>query len=359
MKQFICDTHSDTLMRMIDLGYSFHDDRLEVNLPKMLNGGHDLQIFACFIDPAVGKERFVTRTLQMMDILRGEIERNKKVFALCTSAKEIQKAREKNKKIVMFGLESGHAIVNDLAVLRTYRELGIVYMTLTWSTNTDWADSSGDKEKWGGLTPFGQQVIREMNRIRMMVDVSHVSDKTFWQTLRISKKPVIASHSSVRSICNHARNMTDEMIQAMAEKGGVMFINFFSCFIHQGFSDAYDKLSKRLQKRMNKANERWTHKPEMYTYEEEKILQSERKFLPTVRSLDVVKHIEHVANIAGVEAVGFGSDFDGTPFLPNGLTDCTGLPPLLDLLKKRGFKSSQIDKIASGNFLRVFTDIVG
>jgi membrane dipeptidase len=359
MTPFICDTHSDTLMRMIDLGYSFSDKRLEVNMPKMLNGGHDLQIFACFIDPAVGKDRFVTRTLQMIDILRREMEKNKKHFALCTTLAEIENARRQKKKVAMLGLESGHAIVNDLAVLRAYRELGIVYMTLTWSTHTDWADSSGEKEKWGGLTPFGRQVVQEMNRIRMMVDVSHVSDKTFWQTLRISKKPVIASHSSVRSICNHSRNMTDKMIRAMADKGGVIFINFFSCFIHQGFSDAYDKLSKRLQQRMKIANKKWRHQKEMYTYEEEKLLQSEKKTLPKVNMMDVVKHILHVANIAGVNAVGIGSDFDGTPFMPDGLTDCTRLPILCDLLRKNGFNSSEVDKIAGGNFLRVFSEIVG
>jgi membrane dipeptidase len=359
MKYFICDTHSDTLMRMIDLGYSLSDGRLQVSLPKMLDGGHDLQIFACFVDPAVGKDRFVTRTLQMIDLLRKEIERNKRQIGLCFSAKDIQKTRAKKKKAALLGLESGHAIVNDLSVLRCYRELGIVYMTLTWSNNNDWADSSGDKERWGGLTAFGQQVVREMNRIGMMVDISHVSDKTFWQTLRISTKPVIASHSSVRSICNHSRNMTDEMIKAMADKGGVMFINFYPAFIHQGFSDAYNKLTKKLQRRIDKAKERWAHKQEMYTYEEEKILQSESKSLPKVRTADVAKHIQHVAKIAGVEAVGIGSDFDGTPFMPEGLNDCTGLPELCNLLKKRGFKSSEIDKIAGGNFLRVFSEIVG
>ncbi len=359
MRHFICDTHSDTLMRMIDLGYSLRDERLQVSLPKMLDGGHDLQIFACFIDPAVGKERFVTRTLQMIDLLRREVNRNKKQITLCATTKEIQKARKKKRKIALLGLESGHAIANDLSVLRCYRELGVVYMTLTWSLNNDWADSSGDKERWGGLTAFGQQVIHEMNRIGMMVDISHVSDKTFWQTLRISSKPVIASHSSVRSICNHSRNMSDEMIKAMADQGGVMFINFYPCFIHQGFSNAYNKLNRRLQKRMDKANERWSHKKEMYTYEEEKILHSEAKALPRVRTADVVKHIQHVANIAGVEAVGIGSDFDGTPFMPDGLADCTGLPELCDLLKKRGFKNSEIDKIANANFLRVFKEIVG
>jgi membrane dipeptidase len=346
-------------MRMIDLGYSISDKRLEVNFPKMLNGGHDLQIFACFIDPAVGKDRFVTRTLQMIDLLHQEMKNYDKRFAFCTSTREIKEARKKNQKIAMLGLESGHAILNDLAVLRTYRELGIVYMTLTWSIHTDWADSSGQKEKWGGLTPFGREVIREMNRIRMMVDVSHVSDKTFWQVLHVSKKPVIASHSSVQSICDHARNMKDEMIRAMAEKGGVMFINFYSCFVDQKFNDAYNKLNKRLQPRMRKANQKWNHKKEMCTYEEEKLLRSKRNLLPKVDIHDAIKHIRHVANIAGVNAVGIGSDFDGAPFMPDELNDCTHLPRLCDLLQKEGFKSSEVDKIAGGNFLRVFSEIAG
>ena len=235
-KYFIADTHSDALMRVVDLGYSLADDRLQVSFPKMVAGGHDLQIFACFIDPSVGKDRYISRTLQMIDHLRAQVHRERKNISLCISMREIRKAREQRKKVAMLGIEGGHAILNDLAVLRSYRRLGVIYMTLTWSNTNDWADSSSDEERWGGLTQFGQEVVREMNRIGMIVDVSHVSDKTFWQVLRTSTKPVIASHSSVRSLCSHHRNLSDEMIKALSEKGGVVFINFYSAFIHQGFN---------------------------------------------------------------------------------------------------------------------------
>lgn len=358
-KHFIADTHSDTLMRMIDLGYPLDDDRLQVSVSKMIGGGHDLQIFACFIDPVVGRERYVTRTLQMIDLMKMEAAKNKKTLALCTSMKEIRNARAARKKIALMGIEGGHAIVNDLSMLRAYRELGVIYMTLTWSNTNDWADSSNDEEKWGGLTQFGHEVVREMNRIKMIVDISHVSDKTFWHAMRTSTVPVIASHSSVRSLCSHQRNMTDEMIRAMAEKGGVIFINFFPCFLSEEFFKAYEKLSRRLKPKIDKLTERWKHRPEMYTYDEEPLFQSYADRLPRVTMSDVVRHIEYAVKIAGVEAVGIGSDYDGTPFMPQGMEDCTSLPRLCDALRKRRFKPADIDKIAGGNFLRVFSDIVG
>lgn len=358
-RTFIADTHSDTLMRMIDLGYSLNDERLQISLPKMLKGGHDLQVFACFIDPVVGRDRYVSRTLQMIDLMKTEAAQNKKSIALCDSLAGIRRAKAAGKKIALMGIEGGHAIANDLSILRCYRELGIIYMTLTWSNTNDWADSSGDEEKWNGLTQFGHDVVREMNRIRMLVDISHVSDKAFWHALRASTAPVIASHSSVRSLCSHPRNMTDEMIRAMAEKGGVIFINFYPCFLHEGFYKAYDKLSRRLQKKIEKAAERWKHRPEMTTYEEEPILQAHAASLPRVGMEDAVRHIEYAVKIAGVESVGIGSDYDGTPFMPQGMEDCTSLPRLCDALRKRKFKPAEIDKIAGGNFLRVFGDVVG
>jgi membrane dipeptidase len=358
-KYFIVDTHCDALMRMVDLGMTLEDDRLQVSFPKMLQGGHDLQIFACFIDPAVGKERYVTRTLQMIDLLRAQVSRRKREVALCETVQEIKRARDKKKKIAMLGIEGGHAIVNDLSVLRSYRRLGVIYMTLTWSNTNDWADSSGDEERWGGLTQFGRDVVAEMNRIGMMVDISHVSDKTFWQTLRISTKPIFASHSSVRSICPHPRNMSDQMIKALADKGGVIFVNFYSAFLSQKFNDSKQRLEGRYSKRLHAAEAQWSHKPEMLNYEEEKILRSVGSDLPGVSIKDAIRHIEYIAKIAGAEAVGFGSDFDGIPFWPQGLEDCTGLPVLCEQLRKRGFSAAEVDKMAGGNFLRLLADTVG
>ena len=358
-KYFIADTHCDALMRMMDLGYTLADERLQVSFPKMLQGGHDLQIFACFIDPSVGKERYIPRTLQMIDLLRSNVHQHRKQIALCVSTTEIRKAREQKRKIAMLGIEGGHAILNDLAVLRTYRRLGVIYMTLTWSNTNDWADSSSDEERWGGLTQFGLEVIREMNRIGMIVDISHVSDKTFWHALRASSKPVIASHSSARSLCDHHRNMSDEMIKALAENGGVVFVNFYSAFISEKFKEAKEKLESRYHKRLQAALAKWEHKPEMYNYEEEHILRLVGSMLPRVTVKEVVRHIEYIAKIAGVEAVGIGSDFDGIPFWPEGLDDCTGLPLMCDLLRKRGFTSKEVDQIAGGNLLRILQDVVG
>ena len=358
-KYFIADTHCDALMRMVDLGYSLSDDRLQVSFPKMINGGHDLQIFACFIDPSVGKDRYISRTLQMIDLMRVNVHEHRKQVALCITMRDVQKAREQKKKIAMLGIEGGHAIMNDLAVLRSYRRLGVIYMTLTWSNTNDWADSSSDEERWGGLTQFGQEVVREMNRIGMIVDISHVSDKTFWHVLRVSTRPVIASHSSARALCNHHRNMSDQMIKALAEKGGVIFVNFYSAFINQKFLTAKEKLESRYHKRFQAGLAKWEHKPEMFNYEEEQILRSFSAVLPKVKMKDAVRHIEYIAKIAGVEAAGIGSDFDGIPFWPEGLDDCTGLPVLCDQLRKKGFTSREVDKIAGGNFLRILEEVVG
>ena len=358
-RHFIIDTHSDTLMYMIDQGWELNDDRLQVSLNKMQNGGHDLQVFACFVNPAVGKDRYISRALQMIDLLKTQVKKNRKEIVLCNSMNEIKKARLAGKKIALLGIEGGHAIQNDLSILRCYRDLGVIYMTLTWSNTNDWADSSNDEERWGGLTDFGHEVVQEMNRIGMIVDISHVSDKAFWHALDTSTRPMIASHSSVRTLCNHPRNMSDEMIQALAAKGGVIFINFYPVFIHQGFSDAYEKLAKRLKKRIEKMQERYQTKPEMAGYEEDQIMQAEKDSLPAVKMKDVIRHIEYVAKIAGVESVGLGSDFDGTAFMPEDMPDCTSLPRLCEELQKRKFKASGIDKIASGNFLRVFSETVG
>ena len=357
-KYFIADTHCDALMRTVDLGYTLQDERLQVSFPKMLKGGHDLQIFACFIDPGVGKDRYINRTLQMIDLLRSEVQKNKKHVSLCTSMKDVQKAREQQKKIAMLGIESGHAIMNDLAVLRSYRRLGVIYMTLTWTNTNDWADSSADEERWGGLTQFGREVVREMNRIGMIVDISHVSDKTFWHVLRTSTKPVIASHSSARSLCSHPRNMSDEMIKSLAARGGVVFVNFYSAFLNQRFNDEKKKLESRYHKRLQAALAKWAHKPEMYNYEEEQILRSFAKMLPKVTMKDAIRHIEYIAKIAGVEAVGIGSDFDGIPFWPDGMEDCTSLPVLCNALRKRGFTSAEVEKIASRNLFRIFQDVL-
>lgn len=355
-KPLIADTHCDALMRMIDLGYSLDDDRLQVSVSKMVQGGHDIQIFACFIDPAVGRDRYISRTLQMIDLLKQEVRKNNDRIHCCESYSQVQRALSKRKKIALLGIEGGHAIGNDLGVLRCYRELGVVAMTLTWSNTNDWADSSSDVERWGGFTPFGESVVREMNRIRMMVDISHVSDKTFWHALRISTRPLIASHSSARAICNHHRNMSDEMIRALGEKGGVVFVNFFPTFVHQGFCDVYIALDARLRRRFKKLEDQYK---ELATYQGKRILRSSLDAFPRVGIKDVVRHVKHIAKVGGVEAVGLGSDFDGIPFWPAGLEDCTGYPRFCDALRKAGFKPSQIDKIASGNFLRVFKDCVG
>jgi len=252
------------------------------------------------------------------------------------------------------GLEGGHMIADDLAILRIYATLGVRYMTLTHSVNDDWADSSTDKPAHNGLTSFGKDVVREMNRLGMMVDISHVSDKTFYDVLEITRAPVIASHSSCRAICNVPRNMTDDMIRALAKKGGVIQINYHIGFLSQDYNDAQRALSDQFKAK----NKEWE---KLYGENEGRIIRENERLsreyraggkLPQVGWEKIVEHIDHVVKLVGPDHVGLGSDFDGA-VMPDGMEDCSKLPRLTEALLRRGYSETDIAKILGGNLLRV------
>jgi membrane dipeptidase len=255
-------------------------------------------------------------------------------------------------------MEGGHMIANNLGALRSYAALGVRYMTLTHFLNNDWADSSTDKPAHNGLTDFGKDVVREMNRLGMIVDISHVADKTFYDALEVSKAPMIASHSSCRAICNHPRNMTDDMIKALAAKGGVIQINFHVGFLSQEFRDANDKIRGDV----TGLTERYTKEcgqdldcqiqADNRTYLE---LEKEGK-LPPVSWEKIMEHIDHAVKLVGADHVGLGSDFDGAN-MPQGLEDCSKLPKLTEAMLKRGYSESDIKKILGENTLRVMEQV--
>jgi membrane dipeptidase len=314
----LIDTHNDITSRTVD-GYDIgkNKDDGHTNIAGLRAGGVGAQFFAAYVAANyVEGNHSANRALQMIDTVRHDIiAKYPETFRLALTANDIEAAHKQGKIAALIGIEGGHAIEDSLRLLRDYYALGVRYMTLTHSNTNNWADSSGDIDKAGvkhhdGLTTFGKDVVREMNRLGMIVDISHVADKTFWDALEVSTAPPFASHSSCRALANVPRNMTDDMIKALAKKGGVVQINF-SC----GFLVKDNSQSASLS--------------------------------------DVVAHIDHVVKVAGVDAVGIGSDFDGIFCAPKGLEDVSKFPNLTRALLEKGYTAQDIRKIYGQNLLRV------
>jgi len=296
--------------------------------------------------------------LDQIDAVHETVRKHPKDFLLATTAADILEAKKQHKIAALIGVEGGHMIGNDLAVLRTFASQGARYLTLTHMGNTEWADSSTDKPEHNGLTDFGKQVVNEMNRLGVIVDISHVSDKTFSDVLATTKAPVFASHSSCRAICNAARNMTDDMIRALAKNGGVIQINYHVGFLSQEFRDfesAHPDVEKEISAEVKKRcgeNEACT------LVAGDQVVRDfmEAGKLPKVDWNVIIEHIDHAVKIAGVDHVGLGSDFDGA-VMPLGMQDVTHLPQITDALLKKGYSESDIRKILGENTLRVLADV--
>jgi membrane dipeptidase len=287
-----------------------------------------------------------------------QVGRHSDVLGMATTADEIVRLHLQGKFVVLMGVEGGHIIQDDLRALDIYYRLGVRYMTLTHTANTDWADSSGDKPKWNGLTDFGKQVVERMNRLGMMVDISHVSDKTFYDTVAVTKAPLIASHSSCRALCDVPRNMTDEMIRALAKNGGVMDINFYSGFLSQAYADAYRKIQKQADAEVAAARARYAHEGKRLTYfEAVKIQQPLLIDLPVPSYTVIADHIDHAVQVGGIDHVGLGSDFDGIDSAPKGMEDVSKLPDLVRELARRGYSEQDLKKILGSNLLRVMRQV--
>jgi len=355
----LIDTHNDVPSRTVE-GFDIgsHTGTGHTDIARLKEGGVGAQFFAVYVAASyVTGNHSANRTLQMIDTVRHDIiERYPNDFMLATSAKDIDEAHRRGKIAALMGIEGGHAIEDSLRLLRDYYDLGIRYMTLTHSNTNNWADSSGDVDDpkvkhHNGLTDFGKQVVLEMNRLGMMVDISHVADKTFWDALSVSKAPIFASHSSCRALTNHARNMTDEMIVALAKKGGVVQVNFYCGFISQKFRDNDAADTRALDARMAKETVGKTlSEPDRQILSEK--LRKEMG-LSRATLADVVDHIDHIRKIAGIDAIGLGGDFDGVSCTPVGLEDVSKYPNLTRVLLEKGYSADDIRKIYGGNFLRV------
>jgi membrane dipeptidase len=350
------DSHIDTAQRvLID-----HADLTErskaghVDLPRLREGGVNAPFFALWVPTYYKGPEAVRRTLDLRDAMERLFEAHPEQIALALTAADIQRITRAGKIAAILTIEGGHQIDDDLAVLRTYYRLGVRSMTLTHFRNTDWADSSTDKPVHNGLTDFGKEVVREMNRLGMLVDISHVSDKTFYDFLAVTNKPVIASHSSCRSISDVPRNMTDDMIRALAKNGGVIGINFGEGFLNP--KDA--ELLKRTVESIAYTEPSLTGKA-LDTYAADE-LHRDMAPKPSNSTLDdAVEHIDHVVKIAGIDHAGIGSDFDGISSAPKGLEDISKMPALKAALRNKGYSEEQIRKIFGGNTLRVLREVVG
>jgi membrane dipeptidase len=281
------------------------------------------------------------------------------------SAEDIERAHEQHKLGALMGIEGGHSIEDNLSLLRDFYRLGVRYMTLTWSNTNEWADSSGDGENpavahHNGLTEFGKQVVLEMNRLGMMVDVSHVSDKTFWDVLATTKAPIIASHSSSRALLDVSRNLTDEMLRAVATNGGIVNVAFPSGFLDKQFGSEAVSQHQRLITAADDYNAKRRAAGQPTTPEDTQRFYLEwlrDNKIPRAPLKSLINHIDHIAKVAGVEHVGLGSDFDGRNFFPEGMDSAADLPKITQALLDRGYRPEDIKKILGGNMLRVFRDV--
>ncbi len=355
----VVDTHDDTTQRFLDgkFDIGLRSSSGSIDIPRMKEGGLGAIFFSIWIPSKITGLEAVNRAMTQIDAVREQVRKHPKDLFLATTAAEIRDARKQGKIAALMGVEGGHMINSDLGVLRSYAALGVRYMTLTHSGNDEWADSSTDKSVHNGLTDFGKDVVREMNRLGVMVDISHVSDKTFYDTLETSKAPLIASHSSCRAICDAPRNMTDQMMKDLAAKGGVVHINYHVGFLSQEYRAlATPEIAKQLGEEVKKrcpGNDEACQIMEGDKVTREFVAQGK---LPKVEYMAIIQHIDHAVKVAGIEHVGLGSDFDGAN-MPYGMEDATKLPKITEVLLQKGYSEGDVKKILGENTLRVMTEV--
>jgi membrane dipeptidase len=364
----VVDTHADTPQRFLDddfdIGSSDPGDIGHLSLDKARRGRLGAEFFSIWVDPETNQGHFAQHTFDLIDSVYEQAARHPDRMMMAFSVADIERAHREHKLAALMGIEGGHSIENDMHLLRDYYRLGVRYMTLSWSNTNEWADSSGDindvkVQHHNGLTDFGRQVVREMNRLGMMVDVSHVADKTFWDTIANTKAPVIASHSSARALTDAPRNMTDDMLRAVAKNGGVVQANFFSGFVDEDYWKAVQAQRKDEQAAVQKYIDELKAEGKPARYIDVDLMEREwMAKIPRPPLKSLIDHIDHIAKVAGVDHVGLGSDFDGVSgAMPQGIDSAADLPKITQALLDRGYSEKDIKKILGGNLLRVFGEV--
>lgn len=369
----VIDTHADTPQRFLDERFDLASPRDggDLNLDSIREGNLAAQFFAIFVEPERYQGQYAHRALELIDAVRQQVARHSEQIVFVTSADGILAAHRAGKFAALMGIEGGHAIEGSLGLLRIYHSLGARYMTLTWNNSNGWADSSGDIDSPAvlhtpdGLTDFGEQVIHEMNRLGMMVDISHVSDRTFHRVVSVSRAPVIASHSSARALCNAPRNLTDDMIRAVAAsggpqtQGGVVMVNFYSGFLSQQYLDALKSGEPECDRAVRALKDQAAAAFRPIPWDDiHKLRLAYANRIPRPPLSALIDHIDHVARIGGVDHTGIGSDFDGVGSqLPEGMDSPADLPRITEALMARGYTAEDCHKILGGNLLRVFREV--
>ncbi len=363
----VIDTHADTPQRFLDenfdIGSTDPNDRGHISLDKAKAGNLGAEFFSIWVEPDANRGHFARRTLDLIDSVYEQAARHPDRMMMAFSVADIERAQREHKLAALLGIEGGHSIENDIRVLRDFYRLGVRYMTLSWSNTNEFADSSGDIDDpkvvhHNGLTDGGKQIVLEMNRLGMLVDISHVADKTFYDAIAISKAPVIASHSSARALTHHPRNMTDDMLRAVAKNGGVVQVNFYNAFIDDNYRKASDAQAKDRAAAVKANADRLRAEGKTATYiDDDRIEREWTAKIPRPPLSALIDHIDHIAKIAGIDHVGLGSDFDGVNgATPEGIDSAADLPKITQALLDRGYSSDDIRKILGANLLRVFRE---
>lgn len=359
----VVDTHSDSLAwptrHRVDIGQ--RQEETHMDLPRMKEGNQNVQFFACFASPSwIEKKKVVQVTLDYMDSFHTLMGNYPDQIEQATTVDDVRRITDAGKLVGILCIEGGHSIDDDLSILRMYHRLGARYMTLTWNNTNNWADGVLDEPRHGGLNHFGKEVVREMNRLGMLVDISHVAPATFWDAIATTTKPVIASHSSAKSICAAPRNLEDDQIKAVADNGGVIGVNYEITFVGEAYRVAKSHLDDEKAEEAKRAekdhpadsDDLKNALSEIDERHEEKVSELSKPYYT-----EIVDHIDHMVSVAGVDHIGLGSDFDGAT-MPEGMEDCTKVPLITDELVKRGYSEGDIRKILGENFMRVMEEVL-
>jgi len=356
-RAIVVDTHNDITTPMTNDDYDLSGappPPYRTSIERMKKGGETAQFFSLYIKPwYVAHGGAARRTLDMIDSVYRAVERHPNELMFATTSADIRRAKTQGKIACLMGIEGGHAIEDSLPTLREFYRLGVRYMTLTWNNTNNWADAGRGERKHNGLSDFGKEVVREMNRLGMLVDISHVSDKTMSDALDVSTAPVIASHSSARALSNVPRNIPDDLLRRIAKNGGVVQINFYSLFIDQAtVSPQADERGRRLNAQQEALSVKYANDPERLAEESDKLEAAYP--LPPLPLSKLIDHIDHIVKVAGIDHVGLGPDFDGANDFPEGARDVSMFPNITYELLKRGYSERDIRKILGENLLRVF-----
>jgi membrane dipeptidase len=363
-RAIIVDMHADTTQRLIDenvdLAQRLPDGHLDAVRAK--EGGLDAQFFSIWVEPELfgnGGERAMKRADVQIEAVRNLTAKHPETWELATTAADVRRIAASGKIAALMGMEGGYAIDERIENVGRYYEMGVRYMSPAWSVSTSWAGSSGDEAgKTRGLNDFGKQVIREMNRLGMMVDVSHLSDRAFWDIVNTSTRPVIATHSGCRAIADVPRNLTDDMIVALAKTGGVINVIFYPEHIEPGYSEKKKRVDAEITALVQRASDEEKGDVAHKKLARDRVRREEYlKRLPPVSVARIVDHIDHIVKLVGIDHVGIGSDFDGIQVVPADLKSVADLPNLTAELLRRGYSESDIDKILGGNMLRVMEEV--